>query len=98
MGSFLSQGGDAQQAYERLRRAALDGGALGAFAEFGTALLACPTGEPARRVWDVRRRRSSMREGEFPLAAWLLELGVFPRPGGSPRQDIREFEHQEVAG
>ena len=92
---FLDWGGESQCVYEQWRRASLGGDVVECFLRLGMSLLAPQGWEQGRSVLEVRRRRASIRSGEFSLCGLLLELGVL-REQIPPRQRSPELEEVEV--
>lgn len=92
---FLDWGGERQRVYEQWRQASLGGDEVECFLRWGMSLLAPERWEQGRCVLEVRRRRASLRAGEFSLAQMLLELGILaddvPRRL-SPRLELEEME------
>jgi len=77
---FLNVGGRAQDRYERLRGDAMSGGDVSIFVHRGMTLFASGECNPTRGVWEIRRRRASVRSGEFSLIEFLIEMGIEPAP------------------
>jgi len=91
---FLCWGGDLQDIYERWRQTALLGGDAASFLQWGMTLLAPSYFEGSRRVCQVRRRRASVREGDFSLGSLFSELGIeWTRLRSCPE---RSFDSMEV--
>lgn len=87
-------GGDLQDIYERWRQAALLGGDVASFLQWGMTLLAPSYFEGSRRVYQVRRHRASVRAGEFSLGSLFSELGIeWTRRRSCPK---RGFDLMEV--
>lgn len=92
---FLDWGGAPQSVYEQWRQASLGGEPVECFLLWGMSLLAPARWEQGRRVLEVRRRRASVRAGEFSLAQLLLELGILGDDVArrlSPRLELKEME------
>lgn len=91
---FLDWGGAPQSVYEQWRQASLGGEPVECFLLWGMSLLAPARWEQGRRVLEVRRRRASVRAGEFSLAQLVLELilGADVPRRLSPRLELKEME------
>lgn len=93
---FLDWGGAHQRVYEQWRQASLGGEPVECFLQWGMSLLAPARWEQGRCVLEVRRRRASVRAGEFSFAQLLLELGILG-DGVVRRLSARvELEEMEV--
>jgi len=73
---FLCWGGELQETYERWRKAALLGADVDFFLHRGMTLLAPSYSEGSRRIYHVRRRRASVRAGDFSLGALFSQFGI----------------------
>lgn len=73
---FLCWGGEHQEIYERWRQTALLGGDVASFLQWGMTLLAPGCLEGSRRIYQVRRRRASIRAGDFSLGDLFSQFGI----------------------
>ena len=92
---FLDWGGERQCVYEQWRQASLGGEQVECFLRWGMSLLSPVRWEQGRSVLEVRRRRASVRAGEFSLAHLLSELGILGDDVArrlSPRFELEPME------
>lgn len=94
--AFLDWGGARQRVYEQWRHASLGDERVECFLQWGMSLLAPARWEQGRCVLEVRRRRASIRTGEFSLAQLLMELGILEDNVPSQLSPRLELEQMEV--